>query len=294
MYKCSLVLAALLLLAVTLTHGFPKPPDDHLRSSTSKRSAAPGADDHGLGDLAIDSAAAASYLGQFGYMSKTSAESMKAGGIVDLKDFQKSIMEFQRMAGLEATGELDADTARMMAMPRCGVEDTVGSFTMGSSVNEVDTHYRDKKARRKANRRKKKQKERQRAKKKNEGKSRQKRYALEGGKWPKLDLKYKIDGYTNDMTQAEIDDSIKRAWQLWSDQTELTFKRTNSAADADVRISFGSRDHGDYYPFDGPGGTLAHAFFPRTEEHTSELHHTVTSYAVFCLKKKKKKQTDET
>src|SRR5947207_4485284 len=27
---------------------------------------------------------------------------------------------------------------------------------------------------------------------------------------------------------------------------------------------------------------------PRSEEHTSELHHTVISYAVFCLKKKKK------
>jgi len=32
-----------------------------------------------------------SYLGQFGYMSKTSADSMKAGGLVDLKSFQKSI-----------------------------------------------------------------------------------------------------------------------------------------------------------------------------------------------------------
>ena len=28
----------------------------------------------------------------------------------------------------------------------------------------------------------------------------------------------------------------------------------------------------------------------RSEEHTSELHHTVISYAVFCLKKKKKKK----
>src|SRR2546426_2646011 len=27
----------------------------------------------------------------------------------------------------------------------------------------------------------------------------------------------------------------------------------------------------------------------RSEEHTSELHHLVISYAVFCLKKKKKK-----
>ena len=37
------------------------------------------------------------------------------------------------MAGLEATGDLDQETARMIAMPRCGVEDTVGSFTMGSN-----------------------------------------------------------------------------------------------------------------------------------------------------------------
>src|SRR5947207_12407751 len=29
---------------------------------------------------------------------------------------------------------------------------------------------------------------------------------------------------------------------------------------------------------------------PRSEEHTSELHHTVISYAVFCLKKKNKKK----
>src|SRR2546426_8398852 len=31
----------------------------------------------------------------------------------------------------------------------------------------------------------------------------------------------------------------------------------------------------------------------RSEEHTSELHHLVISYAVFCLKKKKKKITQE-
>src|SRR5690625_5326722 len=30
----------------------------------------------------------------------------------------------------------------------------------------------------------------------------------------------------------------------------------------------------------------------RSEEHTSELHHVAISYAVFCLKKKKKKRTN--
>src|SRR3989454_4801513 len=32
----------------------------------------------------------------------------------------------------------------------------------------------------------------------------------------------------------------------------------------------------------------------RSEEHTSELHHLVISYAVFCLKKKKKKKRIQT
>ena len=31
----------------------------------------------------------------------------------------------------------------------------------------------------------------------------------------------------------------------------------------------------------------------RSEEHTSELHHTVISYAVFCLKKKKENKKEK-
>src|SRR2546426_8403981 len=34
------------------------------------------------------------------------------------------------------------------------------------------------------------------------------------------------------------------------------------------------------------GGVASRRRSPRSEEHTSELHHLVISYAVFCLKKK--------
>jgi len=40
---------------------------------------------------------------------------------------------FQQMAGLRPTGTLDKNTVRMMAMPRCGVEDTIGATNMGSN-----------------------------------------------------------------------------------------------------------------------------------------------------------------
>ncbi|KAI3371545.1 hypothetical protein L3Q82_024133, partial [Scortum barcoo] len=53
-------------------------------------------------------------------------------------------------------------------------------------------------------------------------------------KWENNSLTYRIENYTPDMSVSEVDDSIERS----------------AAA------------HGDSYPFDGPDGTLAHAFAP--------------------------------
>uniref|UniRef100_A0A3B3ZZ13 interstitial collagenase n=1 Tax=Periophthalmus magnuspinnatus TaxID=409849 RepID=A0A3B3ZZ13_9GOBI len=80
-------------------------------------------------------------------------------------------------------------------------------------------------------------------------------------KWQKNDLTYRIENYTPDMTRAQVDDSIEKALQVWAKVTPLRFTRLYSGT-ADIMISFGRYSHGDYYPFDGPDGTLAHAFAP--------------------------------
>ncbi|XP_073686013.1 collagenase 3a [Garra rufa] len=80
-------------------------------------------------------------------------------------------------------------------------------------------------------------------------------------KWKKNDLTYRIENYTPDMSVAEVDDSIKRALQVWADVTPLKFTRIYSGT-ADIMISFVVGDHRDGYPFDGPNGFLAHAFPP--------------------------------
>ncbi|XP_017291902.1 collagenase 3 [Kryptolebias marmoratus] len=80
-------------------------------------------------------------------------------------------------------------------------------------------------------------------------------------KWQTNNLTYRIENYTPDMSVEEVDDSIEKALQVWAKVTPLTFTRINSSI-ADIMVSFGRRAHGDYYPFDGPDGTLAHAFAP--------------------------------
>ncbi|XP_028276684.1 collagenase 3-like [Parambassis ranga] len=80
-------------------------------------------------------------------------------------------------------------------------------------------------------------------------------------KWEKNSLTYRIENYTPDMSVAEVDDSINRALQVWAKVTPLRFTRIYSGT-ADIMVSFGRQSHGDYYPFDGPSGTLAHAFAP--------------------------------
>ncbi|NXX14825.1 MMP9 protein, partial [Podargus strigoides] len=80
-------------------------------------------------------------------------------------------------------------------------------------------------------------------------------------KWDHMDLTYRVMNYSPDLDRAVIDDAFKRAFQLWSNVTPLTFTQIYSG-EADIMIMFGSQEHGDGYPFDGKDGLLAHAFPP--------------------------------
>ncbi|KAG9335358.1 hypothetical protein JZ751_005280 [Albula glossodonta] len=65
------------------------------------------------------------------------------------------------------------------------------------------------------------------------------------------------------MTQEKVRSILREANQVWSDVTPLTFTEVTHGR-ADIIIDFTRYWHGDSLPFDGPGGILAHAFFPRT------------------------------
>lgn len=111
----------------------------------------------------------------------------------------------------------------MMNMPRCGVKDTIG---YGNSA-------------------------------------RKKRYALQGSRWRVKELTYKISRYPSGgrLTTQEVDLEIKKSFEVWSGYTDLKFVQKNSGK-VHIDVRFEEGEHGDGDPFDGPGNTLAHAYFP--------------------------------
>lgn len=78
-------------------------------------------------------------------------------------------------------------------------------------------------------------------------------------------LTYKINSFTRDISEAKQREIFKKSFDLWSGASNMKIKEANKYAedkDVDIQIHFHTANHGDGYPFDGEGGTLAHAFYP--------------------------------
>src|SRR5450759_158005 len=77
------------------------------------------------------------------------------------------------------------------------------------------------------------------------------------------DLSYAFFNKTPKLPPDSVTSEIVRAFSEWAKYAKLTFTLAGAPqADRTLAILFGSRDHGDAYPFDGPGGVLAHTYYP--------------------------------
>ena len=76
-------------------------------------------------------------------------------------------------------------------------------------------------------------------------------------------LKYYIQNASPKMDQNGQRSEIERALREWARYANVTFTPGSQPAVArTIAIQFAGRSHGDAYPFDGLGGTLAHTFYP--------------------------------
>lgn len=64
---------------------------------------------------------------------------------------------------------------------------------------------------------------------------------------------------------------IYYALRVWGEAAPLTFHEVGGHS-ADISVEFLQREHGDGSPFDGPGGMVAHAFFPGDPQRAGNVH----------------------
>jgi len=177
------------------------------------------------------------YLSKYGYIApKNGTQALVTED--NIKEYVKSaVKDFQAFAGLNQTGELDPVTVELMATPRCGVRDIIGH---GATAR------------------------------------RKKRYVLQGSRWQVKQLTYRINRYpsTFRLSKKDVDETVKKAFTMWQEATGLSFERKDSGS-VHIEIRFEKYEHGDGDPFDGPGGTLAHAYFP---QYGGDVHVDDTEY----------------
>ncbi|XP_075706573.1 matrix metalloproteinase-28 isoform X2 [Rhinoderma darwinii] len=172
---------------------------------------------------------------------------VKYGYLKDGKNYSKAqlaaaVRDFQWTAHLPVNGDMDDATVLQMHLPRCGMKDV--SQTKWLHDGPFHTNHR------------------------------RKRYTVKS-KWYKRHLTYQILNWPWYLSQHQVRQAVKAAFQLWGNVSSLTF--SEAAGDfADIRLAFFDGEHNDgaRHAFDGPGGALAHAFFPRRgEAHFDNAEH---------------------
>ena len=173
------------------------------------------------------------YLSRFGYLDSPVLDSFGVRseiirppsakkGIVDDATIEAT-KRFQEFNHLEVTGKLDEATRAKMSQPRCGFPDAVATF--------MNT----------------------------------------GTRWPTNHVTYAFHEYTDDLDpgsptpipgQRMVRQAIAQAFALWAAETPLCFTRVEIDHNPQKIIRYVAGDHADGFPFDGPSGVLAHAFFP--------------------------------
>ncbi|MDI1435954.1 matrixin family metalloprotease [Polyangium sorediatum] len=198
--------------------------------------AAEGAAGLGLGARGADVRKVYEYLRRYGYFQNaelaehypdwTPAVSREPA---DPELFDEALEEgvrlYQAQQGLPVTGIVDAETHRIMQMPRCSHPDYYDppSVVPTLDIENPYTHF--------------------------------------GGTWSSTALSYKFANYTSDFAQASVRSAIESALFSWTSISSFSFSEVSSGEN--ISFGFYTGSHGcTGGAFDGSSGVLAHAYSP--------------------------------
>ncbi|KAG6386841.1 hypothetical protein SASPL_152017 [Salvia splendens] len=175
------------------------------------------------------------YLEQFGYLNYPNKTHATDDDFDDT--LESALKTYQKNYNIKPSGIIDDETISKMTTPRCGVPDIVNGTNYmqprdnkhepSSSTFHIVSHYS---------------------------------FFQGNPRWPpsKTRLTYRFEA--NYPTSAIP--PVARAFQKWDAATRFSFAQVPTNQFSDLVIGFFRGNHGDGYPFDGRGGTLAHAFAP--------------------------------
>ncbi|CAL1391984.1 unnamed protein product [Linum trigynum] len=189
------------------------------------------------GDKLKDIPKLKAYLHKFGYLDYTNQTSPSSNDYFD-DHLENALKTYQANYHLNVTGAMDSATVASMMTPRCGVADIVnGTNYMQTRRRHGSTgrlhavsHYS---------------------------------FFRGNPRWraSKTRLSYQILPGTPEEAVAPV----ARAFQTWAENTQFEFRRVGGDPGddtVDIRVGFYSGEHGDGFPFDGVGRSVAHAFAP--------------------------------
>ncbi|XP_031374226.1 metalloendoproteinase 3-MMP-like [Punica granatum] len=176
------------------------------------------------------------YMEKFGYLHYNHS-SLHANDEEFDDLLEEAVKTYQQNYHMKATGTLDSETVSQMKKPRCGVPDIING-TNSMRPGRKGSHHRLGSLHTVGH------------------------YSFFDGRprWPSN--KYHLTYSFSSRTPREAIDPVARAFQKWASATHFTFTQVQNYQSADLKIAFARGDHGDGSPFDGPGGTIAHAFAP--------------------------------
>ncbi|XP_065879986.1 metalloendoproteinase 1-like [Euphorbia lathyris] len=170
------------------------------------------------------------YLSKFGYYPTDSILNDEFDDV-----FEFAIKTYQNYHKLNITGKLDSDTMMKLNTPRCGVPDITNMTYTTKAIKGTKDMFFSVSA------------------------------ASDVKRWSNQQLSYNFkSGIPEDeiLSEQEIKTAFSEAFRSWEGATEFKFQEVSEDSTADIVIGFFRGDHGDDYPFDGPGRVLAHTYFP--------------------------------
>ncbi|XP_076805352.1 uncharacterized protein LOC143449147 isoform X3 [Clavelina lepadiformis] len=162
---------------------------------------------------------------------KANQENTAAINIAKSPSFVENVMIAQTTNGLPVTGIPDGNLVKKIKSPRCGMSDPPPA---GSGIAAYTAR------------------------------SKWKRNYDEGSGKVLFKYSFVSSTYPESLNGQDIEHGILAAMCLWELNSNVRFSENvgGNIKIADVVFGFGKGDHGDGFPFDGRGGTLAHAFYP--------------------------------